>query len=46
MAALIVGRFDIGSRLCPGPGLADRERRGHGIELLYCMYNEQQKCCR
>jgi hypothetical protein len=48
LAALMVGRFESGSRVCPcpGPGLADRERRGHGIEFLSDMYNEQQRCCR
>jgi hypothetical protein len=46
LAALMVGRFANGSRVCPGPGLADRERRGQAIELLSGMYNEQQKCCR
>lgn len=47
LAALMVGRFASGSKVCPGPGLAERERRGQAMcSPPSGKYNEQQKCCR
>ena len=47
-ASLMVGTFANGNIVPPGPGLADRARRGgHAMARIPSgMENEQQICCR